>query len=297
MRLAAFIHRGQSAIGIVDIDRKEIIELTSAGLPSTLDDVVALGAQGPAMLRSAAEASVVRIPFSDVKWLPPIKAPSKCIAVGLNYIDHATETNFSPPTYPVLFNRFPSSWVAHQEPLYKPTVSDEFDYEGEMVIVIGKTGRHIPKATALDHVYGYSIFNEGSVRDYQMKSQQWMMGKNFDRSGSFGPFIVTADELPEGATGLQISTRLNGKLLQQASTSDMIFDVPTIISIASVAFELQPGDLIISGTPAGVGFTRNPPIFMRPGDVCEVEIEQIGLLRNNVVEDAIPVECSADKVQ
>jgi 2-keto-4-pentenoate hydratase/2-oxohepta-3-ene-1,7-dioic acid hydratase in catechol pathway len=293
MRLAAFIQRGQPSIGVIDTDRDEIIELTSAGLPATLDEVIALGAEGLARLESAAQASVSRLPLADVHWLPPIKSPSKCIAVGLNYVDHATEANFAPPAYPVLFSRFPSSWVAHGQPLHKPTASDEFDYEGEMVIVIGKPGRNIPKDCALEHVYGYSIFNEGSIRDYQMKTQQWMMGKNFDKSGSFGPYIATADELPEGAKGLQISTRLNGKVVQQASTSDMIFDVPTIISIASVAFELQPGDIIVSGTPAGVGFARNPPLFMKPGDVCEVEIEKIGLLRNKIIQGEVSANTSA----
>jgi 2-keto-4-pentenoate hydratase/2-oxohepta-3-ene-1,7-dioic acid hydratase in catechol pathway len=154
-----------------------------------------------------------------------------------------------------------------------------------LVVVIGKRGRYIPKDSALEHVFGYSVFNEGTLRNYQFKSQQWMMGKNFDRSGAFGPEIVTADELPSGAKGLQLQTRLNGQVVQNASTSDMIFDVATLISTCSEPFALSPGDIIISGTPAGVGFTRKPPLFLRAGDRCEVEIEGVGTLRNTVAAE------------
>jgi 2-keto-4-pentenoate hydratase/2-oxohepta-3-ene-1,7-dioic acid hydratase in catechol pathway len=165
-------------------------------------------------------------------------------------------------------------------------VSEQFDYEGEMVVVIGKAGRYIDKTHALDHVAGYSIFNDGSLRDYQFKSTQWMMGKNFDASGSFGPEFVSVDELSPGATGLKLQTRLNGQVVQTTSTSDMIFDVATLVSVCSEPFALEPGDLIISGTPAGVGFVRKPPLFMKKGDVCEVEIEGLGILSNPVVDEA-----------
>ena len=184
----------------------------------------------------------------------------------------------------VLFHRFPSSWVGHGQPLIRPHVSTQFDYEGELVVVIGKAGRYIGKARALEHVGGYSLFNDGSIRDYQFKSAQWMMGKNFDRSGSFGPDLVTPDELPAGAAGLKLQTRLNGQVLQEANTRDMIFDVATLVSVCSEPFALQPGDIIIAGTPAGVGFARKPPIFMKAGDVCEVEIEGVGLLSNPVID-------------
>ena len=161
----------------------------------------------------------------------------------------------------------------------------QFDYEGEVVVVIGKAGRYIAKDRALAHVAGYSIFNDGSIRDYQFKSTQWMMGKNFDATGAFGPEMVTADELPAGAVGLQLRTRLSGRELQNANTRDMIFDVPTLVAVCSEAMTLHPGDIIISGTPSGVGFARKPPIFMQAGDVCEIDVEGIGVLRNPVIDE------------
>jgi 2-keto-4-pentenoate hydratase/2-oxohepta-3-ene-1,7-dioic acid hydratase in catechol pathway len=165
-------------------------------------------------------------------------------------------------------------------------VSTEFDYEGEIAVIIGKAGRYIAKSDALTHVAGYSLFNDGSLRDYQFKSTQWMIGKNFDASGSFGPVMVTADELPLGGVGLQLKTRLNGQVVQDANTRDMIFDVATLVSTCSEVFALQPGDVIISGTPAGVGFARKPPLFMKRGDVAEVEVAEIGVLSNPIVDEA-----------
>jgi len=282
MRLAAFLRNGQPALGARI--GQEMVDLTAAGLPATLDALLRGGADAMASAERAIASARTRLPLADIEWLPPVQAPSKAIAVGLNYVDHAAEGNFEPPKYPVLFHRFPSSWVAHGQPLVRPHVSTQFDYEGELVVVIGKAGRYIDKGKALDHVAGYSLFNDGSIRDYQFKSAQWMMGKNFDRSGSFGPEFVTADELPSGATGLQLQTRLNGQVLQQANTRDMIFDVATLVSVCSEPFALQPGDIIIAGTPAGVGFARKPPVFMKAGDVCEVEIEGVGLLSNPVVD-------------
>jgi len=282
MRIAAFQSNGRPAIGL-RLDQ-EIVNLTAEGLPATLDELLRAGPEGLAAAKRAGASARSRLPLADIDWLPPVQMPSKAIAVGLNYVDHAAEGNFEPPKYPVLFHRFPSSWVGHGQPLVRPHVSTQFDYEGELVVVIGKAGRYIDKGRALDHVAGYSLFNDGSIRDYQFKSAQWMMGKNFDRSGAFGPEFVTADELPSGATGLKLQTRLNGQVLQEANTRDMIFDVATLVSVCSEPFALQPGDIIIAGTPAGVGFARKPPIFMKAGDVCEVEIEGVGLLSNPVVD-------------
>lgn len=282
MRLVAFQRNGRPALGL-RLDQ-EVVDLTAEGLPATLDELLRGGADGMAAARRLGTAARTRLPLSQIEYLAPVQAPSKAIAVGLNYVDHAAEGNFEPPKYPVLFHRFPSSWVAHGQPLVRPHVSTQFDYEGELVVVIGRAGRYIDKARALDHVAGYSLFNDGSIRDYQFKSAQWMMGKNFDRSGSFGPELVTPDELPPGATGLRLQTRLNGRVLQEANTRDMIFDVATLVSVCSEPFALQPGDIIIAGTPAGVGFARKPPVFMKAGDVCEVEIEGVGLLSNPVVD-------------
>ena len=285
MRLIAFRQdSGLPRLGL-RIDQ-DLVDLTALGFPATLDLLLQ---QGPGALQAAGKAAAgakVRVPLAQVTYLPPVANPAKAIAVGLNYVDHAAESPYKDaPKYPVLFHRFPSSWVAHQAPLVRPHVSTAFDYEGEVVVVIGKAGRYIARERALDHVAGYSIFNDGSLRDYQFKSTQWMMGKNFDNSGSFGPEFVTADELPAGATGLQLRTRLNGRTLQDANTRDMIFDVATLVATCSEPMALVPGDLIISGTPAGVGFARKPPILMKAGDVCEVEIERLGILRNPVVDE------------
>ena len=221
---------------------------------------------------------------AEIEYLPPFPNPEKVICFGLNYKDHAAESGFQAPTYPALFGRFPSSLLGHNAPIIRPKVSEQLDYEGELVAVIGKPGRNIPVERALEHVAGYSIFNDASIRDYQFKSAQWMIGKNFDATGAFGPVFVTADELPEGAKGLRLQTRLNGQVLQDAKTEDMIFDVATQISLMSDPMMMQPGDVFVTGTPSGVGLARNPKIFMKPGDVCEVEIEGIGLL-SNPIED------------
>lgn len=282
MRLIAFRHNGQPALGMRI--GQEVVNLTAEGLPATLDELLRAGPEGMAAAKRAGEAAKKRMPLAGIDYLPPVQAPSKAIAVGLNFKDHAAEGNFAAPSYPVLFHRFPTSWVGHNVALERPHVSHHFDYEGELLVVIGKGGRYIKKENALEHVGGYSIFNDGSIRDYQMKSAQWMMGKNFDRSGSFGPEFVTPDELPPGATGLRLQTRLNGQVLQDANTTDMIFDVATLVSVCSEPFALEPGDIIIAGTPAGVGFVRKPPIFMKPGDICEIEIEGIGILSNPVVD-------------
>jgi acylpyruvate hydrolase len=172
-------------------------------------------------------------------------------------------------------------------PIVRPRASSQLDFEGELVAIIGKPGRNIAAADALDHVIGYSIFNDASIRDYQFKSPQWTVGKNFDDTGAFGPCLVTADELPPGGRGLRLQTRLNGKVVQDASTEDMVFDVASLIAIISEAMTLQSGDIIVTGTPSGVGLSRKPPLFMRAGDLIEVEIEKIGILSNPIVEESV----------
>ena len=223
---------------------------------------------------------------ASIEYLPPFPFPEKVICFGLNYKDHAAESGFEEPKYPALFGRFPSSLIGHRAPIVRPKVSDLLDYEGELVAVIGKPGRNIAKERALEHVAGYSIFNDGSIRDYQFKSAQWMIGKNFDSTGAFGPVFVTADELEPGAKGLRLTTRLNGTEMQSASTTDMIFDVATQVSLMSDPMLLKPGDVIVTGTPSGVGAARDPKVFMKPGDVCDVEIEGIGLLSNPIVQQS-----------
>jgi len=223
---------------------------------------------------------------ADAKLLPPLSRPTKIICVGLNYADHTAESPYEQPDYPTLFLRLHTSLVAHDRPIVRSRLSGSLDYEGEVAVVLGKGGRYISKENALDCVAGYSIFNDGSVREYQFKAPQWTVGKNFDATGGFGPDLVTADELPAGAKGLKIETRLNGQVVQSANTSDMIFDVATLISIISEAITLEAGDVIVSGTPAGIGWARDPKLLMRDGDVCEVTVEKLGTLRNPIVDEA-----------
>jgi 2-keto-4-pentenoate hydratase/2-oxohepta-3-ene-1,7-dioic acid hydratase in catechol pathway len=214
-----------------------------------------------------------------------MRQPPKIICVGLNYADHTRETAFVQPDYPTFFARFASCLTAHNQPLVRPRLSDSLDYEGEMAVVLKSGGRHIRKEEALQHVAGYTLFNEASVRDYQFKSPQWTVGKNFDNTGAFGPELVTADELPAGGKGLHLETRVNGRVVQSANTCDMLFDVATLIATLSEAMTLQAGDVIVSGTPAGVGFAREPKAYLRAGDLVEVSIEGIGTLSNPVVDE------------
>ena len=221
-----------------------------------------------------------------LKFLPPLRNPPKIICIGLNFSDHTKESNYEQPTYPTIFLRVATSLVAHGQPIVRPRISDSLDYEGELAVIIGKGGRHIAKSDALSCVAGYALFNDGSVREYQFKSPQWTVGKNFDATGGFGPDLVTANELPPGAKGLLLETRLNGVVVQSANTDDMIFDVESLISIISEAITLEPGDVIVAGTPSGIGWARTPKLVMKPGDVCEVTIEGIGTLRNPIVDEA-----------
>lgn len=285
MRLIAFTQaHGQPALG-ARIEGDQLLNLTAAGAPATLDEVLQQGEAGWALLRRCLQTATERVPLAGLRYLPPVLNPGKAFAIGLNYMDHAAESKFDVPKYPVVFQRYRSSWVGHQDALLRPKVSTQFDYEAELVAVIGKAGRYISPEAALSHVAGYSIFNDGSVRDFQLRTNQWMLGKNFDQTGAFGPEFVTADELPPGARGLQIQCRLNGQVLQNANTQDMIFDVATLVATCSQAMALQPGDIIITGTPSGVGMARQPQVWMKAGDVCEVEVQGVGVLRNPVIDE------------
>lgn len=285
MRFATYrlASRHSSQLGLAAADKAGTYRglLTEhASYPGTLDSLIA---KGEAALRAAAETLVrtgEAVDLGVVKLEQPLAARGKIICIGLNY------ASMKAPDYPTLFARFPSSLIAHGEPIVRPRASEKLDYEGELVAVIGKGGRHIPRAAALSHVCGYSIFNDGSIRDFQLRTPQWTVGKNFDNTGPFGPVFVSADELPPGAHGLKIETRLNGRVMQSATTADLIFDVATLVALISEAMTLEPGDLIITGTPAGVGAARKPPVFMKAGDICEVEIEGIGILRNPIVDEA-----------
>jgi 2-keto-4-pentenoate hydratase/2-oxohepta-3-ene-1,7-dioic acid hydratase in catechol pathway len=254
--------------------------------PGRLESILASGRPAALSEAGAALATGRPIDVTQVVVLPPLARPPKIICVGLNYAEHAKEAAMQPQSYPSLFIRFPTTLTGHRQPIVRPSSSVQLDFEGELVAVIGRGGRHIDRARALEHVAGWSIFNDVSVRDYQFKTTQWTMGKNFDGTGPFGPCFVTADELPAGGKGLRLETRLNGTVMQSARTDDMIFDVATLIAIISEAMTLEPGDLLVTGTPSGVGFARTPPLWMKAGDVVEVEIEGIGVL-SNPVRDAV----------
>lgn len=254
------------------------------GFPGFLDDIVRAGDGALEKAMTAIEGGAACNP-DDFGCLPPLMRAGKILCIGLNFKAHAEEGGMPLPTYPIVFARFSSSLVGHNRPLVRPKVSDQFDYESELAVIIGRTARHVGVGQALDHVAGYSIFNDGSIRDYQMRTPQWTIGKNFDRTGGFGPDLVTPDELPAGCKGVRMVGRFNGEVVQDTDISDMIFDVATLISLLSEAMTLAPGDVIVTGTPSGVGFARKPPKLLKRGDVFEVEIQGIGTLRNPVIDE------------
>jgi acylpyruvate hydrolase len=251
-----------------------------SGFPGFLPDLIMQGAD---LLRTGRDLLRMHaIDLNAVRILPPVPKPPKIICVGLNYDDHLEESGLKKPVYPEIFARLATSLIAHREPIRQPPESSTLDYEAELAVVIGRRGRRISRDRALDHVAGYSLFNDATIRDFQLRTPQWTMGKNFDGTGAFGPWLVTPDALPPGAHGLRIQGRLNGRVMQDTSTDRLIFNVPTLIELISVAISLEPGDVIITGTPGGVGAARKPPVFMQPGDVFEVEIEGMGVLSNPV---------------
>ncbi len=284
MRFAAFEQDGRRGLAIAEKTgglRARFAE--QDGYPGDLATLIARGGDA---LREAHRTILSGSPIDrdSIKFLPPLPSPGKIVCVGLNYADHSAESGYEVPAYPTIFGRFNSSLIGHGASIVRPRISHQLDYEGEIVAVIGRGGRDIPKKTALDHVVAYSLFNDASIRDYQFKAPQWTVGKNFDDTGAFGPYLVTTDELPLGCAGLRLQTRLNGEVVQDASTNDLIFDVATLVSVLSEAFSFQAGDIIVTGTPAGVGLARKPPLWMKPGEVCEVEVEGLGVLSNPIVD-------------
>ena len=280
MRLAKVSKDGQTGLAV---DTGEDIKVLFGD--SALCDLDALVAEGGNALTEAGTkvlSAGTSVAMDDLTFLAPLVKAPKIICLGLNYKDHAAEGGFQVPEFPTVFGRFNSSLIGHGAPIIKPECSDQLDYEGELIAVLGKGGKDISKEDALSHVVAYSVFNDGSIRDYQLKTPQWTVGKNFDDTGAFGPWLVTADELPAGGAGLKIETRLNGQVVQSANTSDMVFDVVDTIALLSTCFTLEVGDILVMGTPSGIGLARNPPLFMKDGDVCEVEIEKVGLLVNPI---------------
>jgi len=264
----------------VDIHRSD------SSLPASVREIIA---GGPGLRRGVEQAikeqKVARYPADQVKFLPPIPDPPKMVCLGLNYRDHAAESGAAIPKEPILFSKYASSLIGHGDKIVLPAVSNEVDYEAELVIVVGKGGKNISAKSGADHVAGYTVGHDVSARDWQLKKdgKQWMIGKTFDTFAPTGPELVTADEVPDPHK-LAIRLRLNGKTMQDSNTSQMIFKVGDIIAYLSQVFTLEPGDLIFTGTPPGVGFVRKPPVYLKGGDMVEVEIDGLGVLRNPVVQ-------------
>lgn len=287
MKFTTYLRQGAPRLAVVDGD--SFIDLNDAQpqVPSDLRAALHQGVDLLAAARAALAGATPRQPLAAAPLAPLVPDPGKTVCLGLNYFDHAKEGGRDKPDYPWFFYRGSSSLIAHGAAGVVPKVSSRFDYEAELAVVIGRrVPRHTPQADALQYVLGYSCFNDMSVRDYQKRTPQWTIGKNFDGTGAFGPVLVTADELPPGAAGLQIQGRLNGAVMQDANTSDMIFNVAETIALLAEVLTLEPGDVIAMGTPAGVGQARTPPVWMKAGDTYEVAIEGIGTLVNPIVNEA-----------
>ena len=279
MRLARVTKDGKIGLAAKAGDRvtvafgADVADLDAHIAAGTLADAGATAAAGEVVDEAA------------LTFLPPVVRPAKIICLGLNYRDHAEESGLGIPEFPVLFGRFASSLIGHGAPIILPKVSEQLDWEAELVAVLAKGGKNITEADALGHVAGYSVFNDASIRDYQLRTPQWTAGKNFDDSGAFGPWLVTPDEVPAGAAGLKIECRVNGQVMQSSNTGNLIFDVARTISLLSTFMTLEAGDVLVMGTPGGVGVARKPQVWMKAGDVCEVEIEGVGLLSNPIVAE------------
>jgi len=279
MKLASYVAGGKDCFGVVLGDG--VVTLNQRLPYASLRDALAAGAL--AEIKKIADGAKPDQALRDIKWLPTIPNPEKILCAGINYRSHAAETGRELPKQPSMFIRLANTLIGHEGEMIRPSVSQHFDFEGELALVIGRGGRHIPVERALEHVAGYTCFVDGSVRDYQKFSVT--SGKNFPGTGPLGPWIVTTDEIPD-PTRLILTTRLNGNEVQRSPTDLLIYSVPQIIAFCSDFTALAPGDVIATGTPEGVGHRRNPPLWMKPGDVLEVEISGIGTLRNRVIDEA-----------
>ena len=281
MKLISFIRKGMPRWGVVT--DSGVLDMTGWEGARTLKGALELDLLP--RLNAGLDLARPDLAMSDVSFLPVIPDPGKILCIGLNYLKHKQETGRPDVDNPTVFTRYADSQVAHLAPLIKPAVSDRFDYEGEMAVIIGKGGRNISEERALSHVAGYACYNDGSVRDWQRHTMQFTPGKNFPGTGGFGPMLVTADEVGD-YTKLPIQTRLNGEVMQDASLADLIFPLERVIAYCSTFTPLSPGDVILSGTPGGVGDKRKPPVYMRDGDRVEVEIGMLGTLVNPVIDES-----------
>lgn len=283
MKFASFRIRGVPGYGLVTEDGLRPVPATFVARYPDLGAALAADALAAAAAVALSNPQVVGL--AEVKFEPVVPRPGKILCVGVNYLTHIREMGREPPEYPVIFVRFPDTLVGHDQPIVRPRVSTQYDFEGELACVIGRRARHVSREQALDCVAGYTCLMDGSVRDFQRQTSQFTAGKNFPASGAFGPWLVTTDEIPDPAA-LCLETRLNGTVMQRAPTGDMRFGVADLVAYASTFTQLEPGDVISTGTPGGVGFARQPPVWLQAGDVLEVEISGIGVLHNPVVDEA-----------
>jgi 2-keto-4-pentenoate hydratase/2-oxohepta-3-ene-1,7-dioic acid hydratase in catechol pathway len=287
MKIIGFEDHGALHLGMVEGDQVIDLQAVDKGLPGDLGEVLRKGNGDLSALKDAAKRAPAsaRRPLKGIKFGLPVARPGKIICLGLNYLEHVKEGSQRDniPKFPTVFMRGPTSLVPHGQPIIRPKVSETLDYEAELIFVIGNRAKHLTLDNAYSCIAGYSCGNEGSIREYQRKTTQWDMGKNFDRTGGFGPWMVTADELPLGAKGLSIQSRLNGQVMQSDNTANMMFPIAETLAYVTQGLTLEPGDIVFTGTPSGVGHARKPnPVWMRPGDTCEIEIEGIGVLVNPI---------------
>jgi 2-keto-4-pentenoate hydratase/2-oxohepta-3-ene-1,7-dioic acid hydratase in catechol pathway len=289
MKVVGFEADGGLRLGIVEGDQVIDLQAVDAKVPANLADVLRasngdLKPLGDLAKRAPAAA---RKPLSGIKYALPVARPGKIICLGLNYLEHVKEgfMRDNVPQFPTIFMRCQTSLVPHGQPIERPKVTETLDYEAEMVCVIGKRARHLTMDNAYSVIAGWSCFNEGSVREFQRKTTQWDMGKNFDHTGAFGPWMVTAEEIPPGGKGLKIQTRLNGQTMQSDNTDNMMFPVAETLVYITQGMTLEPGDIIVTGTPSGVGFARKPPVWMKQGDTCEIDIEKVGVLVSPIADE------------
>lgn len=278
MRWLSFVHDRAPSFGYVTGDGAGVVDVGRRGKFADLKSAIAAEALADLVRICGDEADLA---LTDVTYLPTLPNPDKILCVGLNYKAHQEETGRGGEGFPTIFVRFANAQMGHEQPMVRPRESKTLDYEGEIALVIGKAGRRIAKAQALDHVAGFSIYNDGSVREYQRQTSQFTPGKNFPATGGFGPWMMTPDEVGDLAK-MEITTRLNGEVMQNATADLLVFDFGDIIAYCSTFTELVPGDVIVTGTPGGVGAARTPPVFMDEGDVIEVEVAPIGTLRHRV---------------
>jgi 2-keto-4-pentenoate hydratase/2-oxohepta-3-ene-1,7-dioic acid hydratase in catechol pathway len=284
MRLITFIHDGREQIGVRRDDHVIPVASIAPDLPGSIMQLLA-DEQLQALQSKITSYDSAGIAIDDVEYLPLIPRPGKIICIGRNYAAHAAEGGAETPTFPEVFFRGPTCLVAHQADIVRPQCSEMLDFEGEFAFVIGKACRHATEDNALDYIAGYTLFNDATIRNYQKFSSQWTVGKNFDNTGAFGPELVTCDELPDGMAGLSLTTTLNGQVMQDGQIDDLVFPVCKLVAILSECMTLEPGDVVVTGTPAGVGFARTPPIWMKAGDTVEIEVDGLGKLINTVQDE------------